>query len=60
MYIGPKDETFNELKPKLDHGDGVGGAGDGGLMVETCYWVFFFPENYSENKLLRYKQDLCV
>ncbi|KAF3578438.1 hypothetical protein DY000_02034933 [Brassica cretica] len=28
MYIGSKDETFNELEPKLDCGDG-GGAGDG-------------------------------
>ncbi|KAF3489109.1 hypothetical protein F2Q69_00054965 [Brassica cretica] len=30
MYIGSKDETFNELEPKLDRGDGVGGGGDGG------------------------------
>ena len=40
MYIGSKDETFNELEPKLDCGDGVGGAGDngsnGGNMV---IWV---------------------
>ncbi|CAF2106879.1 unnamed protein product [Brassica napus] len=30
MYIGSKDETFNELEPNLDRGDGIGGAGDGG------------------------------
>ncbi|CAN7012564.1 unnamed protein product [Brassica oleracea var. botrytis] len=30
MYIISKDETFNELEPKLDRGDGIGGAGDGG------------------------------
>nr|VDD62983.1 unnamed protein product [Brassica oleracea] len=30
MYIGSKDETFNELESKLDRGDGVGSAGDGG------------------------------
>nr|VDD38403.1 unnamed protein product [Brassica oleracea] len=33
MYIRSKDETFKELKPKLDRGDGVGGAGDGGNVV---------------------------
>ncbi|CAN6903691.1 unnamed protein product, partial [Brassica oleracea var. botrytis] len=30
MYNRSKYETFPELKPKLDHGDGVDGAGDGG------------------------------
>ncbi|KAG2268683.1 hypothetical protein Bca52824_063238 [Brassica carinata] len=28
MYIESKDETFNELEPKLDRGDGI--SGDGG------------------------------
>ncbi|KAF3519259.1 hypothetical protein DY000_02060950 [Brassica cretica] len=40
MYSGSKDETFNELEPNLDRGDGIGGAGDsgsnGGNMV---IWV---------------------
>jgi len=35
MYIGSKDETFNELEPKLDCGDGITGDGGsyGGNMV---------------------------
>ena len=43
MYIGSKDETFNELEPNLDRGDGIGGAGDGGSNGgNIVIWVSYY------------------
>ena len=62
VYIGSKDETYNELEPKLDCGEGVSGAGDGGSNGRNLVmWVFSFLETLAKNKVLKVSaNDLCV
>ncbi|CAN6838795.1 unnamed protein product, partial [Brassica oleracea] len=55
VYIGLKDETFSELEPKLDCGDGVDGAGDGGSNSKNIGFSgrFFLPGDYGEEQALK-------
>ncbi|WZY88785.1 hypothetical protein YC2023_045520 [Brassica napus] len=58
-----KDETFSDLKPKLDRGDGVGGVGDGGSNSKNIGFSgrFLLPGDYGEEQALKgiSQQALC-
>ena len=51
MYIRSKYETFNELEPKLDRGDGI--SGDGESNVGNMVIGFLLTGDYSEEQALK-------
>ncbi|KAL0706511.1 hypothetical protein Bca4012_072937 [Brassica carinata] len=51
MYIGSKDETFNELEPKLVMVSAV--PVTVGVTVETWLFGFLLTEDYSEEQALK-------
>ncbi|CAG7906393.1 unnamed protein product [Brassica rapa] len=59
VYIRSKDETFSDLKPKLDRGDGVGGVGDGGSNSKNIGFSgrFLLPGDYGEEQALKGRSE---
>ncbi|CAN7058854.1 unnamed protein product [Brassica rapa subsp. trilocularis] len=59
VYIRSKDETFSDLEPKLDRGDGVGGVGNGGSNSENIGFSgrFLLPGDYGEEQALKGRSE---